>query len=213
MKTGLVAIVLVGLVFLTWRLFSRRQSLPCPVWLRWFVELDNPFTKTNQAAVIIDHLDVQPGMTVLDAGCGPGRLTIQLAQQVGWGGEVVALDLQTGMLDRAREKAEASNLKNIQWVQAGLGEGSLGTDRFDRAVLVTVLGEIPDREAALKEICGALKPGGILSVTELIFDPHFQRRTTVARLAEGAGLREQAFFGNWIAYTLHLRKPPEAGAG
>jgi len=41
-------------------------------------------------------------------------------------------------------------------------------------VLVTVLGEVPDREAALREIFDALKPGGILSVTEIIFDPHFQ---------------------------------------
>lgn len=52
-----------------WRLASRRQSLPCPVWLRWMVELDNPFTKTNRAAEIIRHLNLQPGMTVLDAGC------------------------------------------------------------------------------------------------------------------------------------------------
>ncbi len=72
---------------------------------------------------------------------------------------------------------------------------------------MTVLGEIPDRESALSEIFAALKPGGILSVTEVIFDPHFQRRGTVAELAKAAGFRERAMFGNRFAYTLHFEKP------
>jgi ubiquinone/menaquinone biosynthesis C-methylase UbiE len=72
---------------------------------------------------------------------------------------------------------------------------------------VSVLGEIPDREAALKEIYQALKPGGILSVTEVIFDPHFQRRSTVASLAGAVGFREKTFFGNQVAFTMNLEKP------
>jgi SAM-dependent methyltransferase len=71
---------------------------------------------------------------------------------------------------------------------------------------VSVLGEIPDRETALQEIFDSLKPGGILSVTEIIFDPHFQRRSTVARLATQAGFQEYAFFGSWYAYRLNLQK-------
>ena len=74
---------------------------------------------------------------------------------------------------------------------------------------MTVLGEIPDRESALKEIHSALKPGGILSVTEVIFDPHFQRRESVLRLAQAAGFRERNFFGRSLAYTLHLEKPAD----
>jgi len=77
-------------------------------------------------------------------------------------------------------------------------------------VLVTVLGEIPDREAAMREIFDALKPGGMVSVTEIIFDPHFQSRPTVARLARVVGLRERAFHGNRVAFTLNLEKPPTA---
>lgn len=197
---------LVIFIFVVWRLVSRRRSLPCPVWLRWLVELDNPFFRTNRAGVIVGHLGLQPGMSILDAGCGPGRLTIPIAQCVGEGGEVVAMDIQSGMLDRVQERARAANLTNIRLLHAGIGEGRLGRNRFDRALLVTVLGEIPDREAAVKEIFDALKPGGILSVTEIIFDPHFQRRSAVARLAGNTGLRKKAIYGSRIAYTMNFEK-------
>jgi SAM-dependent methyltransferase len=202
---GTLALFVVATVM--WLVASRRQSLPCPVWLRWCVELDNPFTKTNRAAVIVDHLALQPGMAVLDFGCGPGRLTVPVAQRVGQEGRVVAVDLQAGMLARAKEKARAANLSNIEFVQAGAGEGKLGQGRFDRALLVTVLGEIPDRTEALKEIFDALKPGGILSVTETLFDPHYQSRPTVTRLAGEVGFSERGFFGNRVAFTLNLGKP------
>ncbi len=203
--SGLVGLII--LFVLAWRLASRRYSLPCPVWLRWLVELDNPFTETNRAEVIIRHLDLQPGMQVLDIGCGPGRLTIPLARQVGSQGQVLAIDLQPGMLRRAQEKAQAANLSNIQFLQVGVGEGKLQVDGADRALLVTVLGEILNREAALREIFDALKSGGILSVTEIIFDPHYQSRDTVSRLAGTVGFREKAFFGNRTAFTLNLVKP------
>lgn len=146
-------------------------------------------------------------MTVLDAGCGPGRLTIPLAKAVGPLGCVVAVDLQVGMLDRTRKKAQGAHLDNIEFIRAGLGDGRLGQERFDRALLVTVLGEVPNREGALKEIFNALKPGGLLSVTEVIFDPHFQRQQTVLRRAGTAGFREKATHGNRIAYTMILEKP------
>jgi ubiquinone/menaquinone biosynthesis C-methylase UbiE len=202
-----IGIGLVLLAAIAWWLASRHG--PCPVWLRWLVELDNPFTRTNRAQVIIEQLDVAPGMYVLDVGCGPGRLTIPLARAVGENGCVVAIDVQAGMLERARERAEAAKLTNIRFVRAAIERGTLERGCADRAVLVTVLGEIPDRAAALAEIFAGLKPGGIVSVTEVVFDPHFQRQATVRQVASAAGFRHKALFGNRLAYTMHLEKPPE----
>jgi SAM-dependent methyltransferase len=196
----------VALVLAAWLGLSRR-SVPCHVWLGWLVELDSPFTRTNRAKVIIDRSDIRPGMAVLDVGCGPGRLTVPLARRVGEHGLVVAVDVQAGMLDRAREKARAANLTNVRFVHAPAGAADLDHDAFDRALLVTVLGEIPDRNAALKEIFSALRPGGLLSVTEVIFDPHFQSRSGVARRAGAVGFREQARHGGRLAFTLIVRKP------
>lgn len=201
----LVFVLFVG-ISLVWRLASNRQSLPCPSWLGWMVEMDNPFTKTNRASTIIALLDLQPGMKVLDAGCGPGRLSIPAAKAIGQQGELTALDLQPEMLARVQAKAQAAGLANLRFVQAGLGEGKLEKAYYDCALLVTVLGEIPNQAATLQEIYESLKPGGRLSVTEVIFDPHFQSRESVQRVAAQAGFREAGFFGNRLAYTMHFAK-------
>lgn len=195
-----------ALSFLIWRLASRRRSLPCPAFLRWFVELENPFARSNRSSFIVSHLDIKPGMRVADVGCGPGRVTIPLARAVGPGGSVLALDMQQGMLDRVRAKAQAAGLSNIEFVRAGIGEGKLGSGQLDRVVLAAVLGEIPDRAAALKEIYGALKPGGLLGIAELIFDPHFQRCSVVEKLAKEAGFGGQAVYGPGWAYLVALGK-------
>ncbi len=203
----LAGIGVTGLVFALWHAGSRRFELPCPVWLRWMVELDNPFTKTCRAQTIIQNIGLEVGMVVLDAGCGPGRLSIPIAKRIGARGRLVAMDIQEGMLARVKQKALAEGLSNIDFLRAGLGQGALGSNRFDAAILVTVLGEIPDRGKALKEISAALKPGGIFSVTETVFDPHFQRRSTVSCLACEAGLAPMESFGNWMSFTMNFRKP------
>lgn len=207
-----LALLLLGA--LAWRLAGRILTLPCPSWLAWLLE--NPFNGEANARLAVQRLALQPGMRVLDAGCGPGRLTVPIARELcelrelgerGAQGEVTALDIQPAMLQRARRRAVAANVTNIRFVQAGLGQGTLERGYYDRALLVTVLGEIPKQIAALREIFDALKPGGVLSVTELIYDPHFQSRSTVLRLAGAVGFRQQAFFGNRFAYTLNLEKP------
>lgn len=146
-------------------------------------------------------------MKVLDVGCGPGRLSVPAAQMVGPSGEVIAIDIQPGMLGRAKAKADKTNVHNIQFRQIAAGSGTLERNLYDRALLVTVLGEIPDREAALKEIFRSLKPGGLLSVTEIIFDPHYQGRKKILKLAGIAGFKEKHYFGNSLQFTYLFEKP------
>jgi len=202
---GLAAAVL--LIFFLWRGLSRRRSLPCPAWLSWLV--DNPFS-AGRTRTTLHQLELSKGLAVLDAGCGPGRLSVPIAVAVGGTGRVVAMDIQPEMLRRARAKAEAASVSNIEFVGAGLGEGKLPASAFDRALLVTVLGEVPDRVAALKEIYRALKPGGFLLVSEVIGDPHYQSASSVARMAEGQGFRPSSPMGNRLAFAMRLEKPRQA---
>jgi len=73
-------IVLVGIIMIVWRFSSNRSSIPCPSWLNWMFELDNPFFRNNKACEIIKHLSLEPGMKVLACGCGPVRLAIPVAK-------------------------------------------------------------------------------------------------------------------------------------
>jgi 2-polyprenyl-3-methyl-5-hydroxy-6-metoxy-1,4-benzoquinol methylase len=109
------AAVLFVIIFVGWRLASYWYAIPCPEWLSWLVEIDNPFFASSRANTIIAHLDLRPGMSALDAGCGPGRLTIPMAKKVGPTGRIVALDFHAGMLGRVKLKAERAGLTNIDF--------------------------------------------------------------------------------------------------
>ena len=160
--------------------------------------------------MLLDRAGVAAGMRVLDAGCGPGRLTIPAAQRVGSEGEVVALDVQEEMLARVRRNVANRGLANVRTVLGGLESVTtitgVAAGTFDRALLVAVLGEVPNRENALLSLRAALKPGGILSITEVIPDPHYQTRGTVRRLAEDAGFQLVESYGTSLAFTLNLRR-------
>ncbi len=200
----LILILCIG-IFIAWRLLSTCYSLPCPSWLAWLVELENPFTSVTQSRNVIEQLELTPAMVVLDAGCGPGRITLPLAHTLSQG-QVVALDIQKEMLEKVRKKANAENLQNITFHNAALGAMSLGENRFDRAVMSAVLGEIPDQRAALAELFAALKPGGILLISETRFDPHYQRYQKVLKLAQSIGFVERKYIPSFFAYSLLLQK-------
>lgn len=202
---SLVALVLTVIVAAGWRLLSRRRLLPCPSSFAWVLE--NPvIERVAGSQALMDRAGVCSGMNVLDAGCGPGRVTIPLARRVGPGGRVVALDAQASMLSKLQRRLEEQDVTNVRLVHAELGTGALASEQFDRAFLVTVLGEIPNQEQALREIHGLLAPGGILSVSEVLPDPHYQRRSKVRALALLTGYDPTLVHHTYRSYTMNLRR-------
>jgi ubiquinone/menaquinone biosynthesis C-methylase UbiE len=80
-------------------------------------------------------------------------------------------------------------------------------ESFDRVVLRTVLGEVPDRPAVMERAFRALKRGGVLSITEMFGDPHYQSRATVKCFAEEAGFGLQSIEGKVWFFTANFVKP------
>lgn len=101
---------------------------------------------------------VPPGSRVLDAGCGTGRVAIELARR-GYG--VVGVDLDSSMLDVAGERAP-----ELPWLQADLATLDLDVGPFD---LVLLAGNVmifltPGTEAAVvARTAAVLRPGGLLT--------------------------------------------------
>src|ERR687889_441654 len=197
---GFVGLAIAGL------LRQRRRPVPIPPPLTFLFE--NPLVEAFAGSeLLVERLDLAPGMRVLDAGCGPGRLTIPVARAVEPTGEIVALDSQRAMLEKLEPRLEAESITNVLLLEAGLGEGVLESESFDRILLSFVLGEVRDRQAAGRELYAALKPGGILSVTEGFGDPDYRRPTSVRREVESAGFELVERFGGFPVYTLNFRRP------
>ena len=193
-------------VNLGWRLASRRWSLPCPTAFAWVLE-KRGLQGILGTAKTLDRIGVRPGQRVLEIGPGPGRLLIPIAERVLPGGEVIGIDMQQGMLDRLARHAQEQGLTNVTTIRGNATEPHVPAGSCDVVMLCEVLGEIPDRAGALAQCFRALKPGGLLSVTELLGDPHYQFRSTLKRLAGQAGFRLQSIQGGWWLYTASFIKP------
>jgi ubiquinone/menaquinone biosynthesis C-methylase UbiE len=115
---------------------------------------------------------------------------------------VVAVDIQNKMLEKVKQKAVG--FENIDLKLGALGSGVMEINKYDYILLVNVLGEIPKQIEALQEIFHALKSGGVLSVTETVFDPHYQRIKSLEVLTESMGFKKAQVFGKWYSYTVHF---------
>ncbi len=190
-------------VNLCWRWASRRRSMPCPTCLAWFLE-SRLIDKWMGTSTTLDRIGLKAGQRVLEIGPGPGRLLIPAAQRVLPGGDVVGVDIQPGMTKRLQARAERAGVANLTAILGDATEAHVRPNEFDLAFLCTVLGEIPDRVAALRRCHTALKPSGVLSITEVFPDPHFQPRSTVVRLANEAGFTLEEMQGRWYFFTANF---------
>jgi SAM-dependent methyltransferase len=117
---------------------------------------------------IAAELPVPSGATVADIGCGTGEMTLLLAERVGDGGQVLAVDRSAVLLDKVRERAEEAGLAGrVVPVQADLTAlpGAL-PGPVDLLWAGHVVHHAGDQAATVKALAAALAPGGTLAVAE-----------------------------------------------
>ena len=103
---------------------------------------------------------LKPGMNVLDCGCGPGTLTLGLAQAVD-PGQATGIDIESGMVDKANALANERGIKNVEFRVDDITDLSFPNDSFDLVFASAVLEHLPDPVVALREIRRVLKPGAV----------------------------------------------------
>jgi ubiquinone/menaquinone biosynthesis C-methylase UbiE len=106
------------------------------------------------------------------------------------------------MLRRARRRLQA-----VPVTVAGVAEAlPFANDAFDIVLLVTVLGELDDAPAALREVQRVLRPRGVLSISEHLPDPDFRSLTAVRALVGALGFVEAEARGTRWSYTANFTK-------
>lgn len=116
--------------------------------------------------LLLEQLDIEPGITICDMGCGNGFYTIPMAEQTGETGRVYAVDIQQEMLDLLQIVAEEAKLSNIEGVLGSVIDPKLPEASIDLMLVVDVYHEMSHPEQMLAAIRKSLKPDGRLVLVE-----------------------------------------------
>jgi SAM-dependent methyltransferase len=177
------------------RRLSRGEPTPLPYALRWELALPRPTGPLRRA------LAASTGERILEIGPGLGQHAVKVAGYVGPEGRVDVLDVQQEMLDATAARAERRGVRNVVAALAAPSAPLPYADAlFDAAYLVTVLGEIPDRQQILVELRRVLKSSGRLVVGEIVLDPDFVPARKLYPMAEAAGFSLVHRFGPSFNY-------------
>jgi SAM-dependent methyltransferase len=123
-------------------------------------------TAENSAGYLLPHL--QPGLSVLDIGCGPGTITVDLAARVA-PGSVTAVESTDVALSLARAEAQARNASNVSFVTSDVHGLDFPDDSFEVVHAHQVLQHVADPVQALREMRRVCVPGGVVAARDADF--------------------------------------------
>jgi SAM-dependent methyltransferase len=164
--------------------WQRVHPSACPYSQRWLLDVPRPWLTVER---LTDVLEPRPGERILEVGPGTGHFALPVARAILPGGVLAGLDLQQEMLDEVSLRAGERQVENVELRQGDATALPYDASSFDAAYLVTVLGEIPDQAAALRELRRVLRPGGRLVFGETVLDPHLVTPSSLVERAEAAG--------------------------
>ena len=182
-------------------LWWRKNPSACPYSQRFWVEAPHPFITRSR---LLATLAPAAGERVLEIGPGTGYYTLDVAERLD-GGTLDIFDIQQEMLDHVMRRAGERGIANVRPCRGDAQALPYESDSFDGAYLVTVLGEIPDQDAALRELARVLKPRGRLVVGELFGDPHMVTSGRLRERAARAGLTFERRAGTPLAFFARFR--------
>lgn len=122
------------------------------------------------AEKLIERLHLNDNFNVLEVGPGPGYFSVPIARKLK-SGKLFLADIQPEMLQYARKRLEKRKIENVEYHLCNGKTFDFKDDSFDVIFLVTVLGEVENKELYISDFYRMLKKDGIVSVSELGGDP------------------------------------------
>ena len=149
-----------------------------------------------------------PGETVVDWGCGPGRVTIPVAKMIK-GGKVVAVDVERLALQVVRQKAADEGLDNVYTVLFQAHPVAIPSGSVDLVLLLDTFHAVRDKEGLLSDIGRVLKAAG-----HLFMDPGHMNQERALQRVEASGLfRLEDAWGRDMLFAKDVGRMGEAAAG
>lgn len=121
-------------------------------------------TVENSAAYLVPS--IRPGLSVLDVGCGPGTITVDLARRVA-PGRVTGLDAAAGVLEQATAHAAEEGVDTVEFVVGDAYATGFDDDSFDIVHTHQTLQHVADPVAVLRELRRIVKPGGVVAARDV----------------------------------------------
>lgn len=168
--------------WMTVRRWQRISPVPFPYAFRWLLQM---LPRPTQSLAQI--LQPRNGEHLLEIGPGVGTDALAVASALCPDGMLHVLDVQQDMLDAVVQRARAAGVTNIECRKGDAARLPYANSTFDGAYLITVLGEIPDGDGALRELARVLKPTGRLVIGEALLDPDFVSLRRLRTRTEEAG--------------------------
>jgi arsenite methyltransferase len=114
------------------------------------------------------HVQPQEGETILDLGSGGGIDVFRASKLVGPNGKVIGLDATPEMIFRARETAKKNDYRNVEFRLGEIEHMPIESNSIDLVISNCVLNLVPDKRQGYAEIYRVLKPGGKISVSDMV---------------------------------------------
>ncbi|GAB6180916.1 methyltransferase domain-containing protein [Desulfotomaculum defluvii] len=182
--------------------FAKKGVFPYQFAFTLLIPLRNLFLSPKK---LIQRLELKENYNVLEIGPGPGYFSAKVAKSIPHG-ILTLTDIQKEMLDIAKKRLSKKNIFNVEYHLCNGIDFPFESNKFDVIYMVTVLGEIENKQQYVKEFYRIMCPNGNLSISEQAGDPDKMSIDEIKNLLLDSGFEFDKFYGTENNFTINFRK-------